>query len=56
MEPPRHRQACGVRVIHYNRLANGTIYLLLIYAKNVRDDIDPRTLARIRRTLDGEDD
>jgi hypothetical protein len=46
----------GIRVIHYNRLANGTGHLLLIYAKNVRDDIDPRTLARIRRTIDGEDD
>ena len=46
----------GVRVIHYNRLADGTIYLLLIYAKGVRDDIDAKTLDGIRRTLDGEDD
>jgi hypothetical protein len=46
----------GVRVIHYNRLADGTIYLLLIYSKGVRDDIDATTLYRIRRTLDGEDD
>src|ERR1700752_780510 len=29
----------GVRVIHYNRLADGAIYLLLIYSKGVRDDI-----------------
>jgi hypothetical protein len=43
-------------VIHYDRLADGTIYLLLIYAKGVRDDIDAATLDRIRRTLDGEDD
>jgi hypothetical protein len=46
----------GVHVIYYNRLADGTIYLLLIYSKGVRDDIDPQTLDRIRRTLDGEDD
>lgn len=46
----------GVRVIHYNRLADGVIYLLLIYAKSVRDDIDSKTLDRIREALDGEDD
>lgn len=27
----------GVRVIHYNRLREGLIYLLLIHAKNARD-------------------
>jgi mRNA-degrading endonuclease RelE of RelBE toxin-antitoxin system len=46
----------GVRVIYYNRLEDESIYLLLIYAKGVRDDIDAKTLNRIRRTLDGEDD
>ena len=46
----------GVRVIYYNRLAEGVIYLLLIYAKGVRDDIGAQTLNAIRRTLDGEDD
>lgn len=46
----------GVRVIHYNRLADGVIYLLLIYAKNVRDDIDAKTLSKVRRTIDGKDD
>jgi hypothetical protein len=46
----------GVRVIHYNRLADGAIYLLLIYSKGARDDIDLATLKIIRRTLDGEDD
>lgn len=46
----------GVRVVYYNRLADDLIYLLLIYAKNVRDNIDPRTLSRIRRAIDGEDD
>ena len=46
----------GVRVIYYNRLANESIYLLLIYAKGVRDEIDANTLDWIRRTVDGEDD
>jgi hypothetical protein len=46
----------GVRVICYNRLAEGAIYLLLIYAKGVRDDINVKMLDGIRRTLDGEDD
>lgn len=46
----------GVRVIYYNRLGHGVIYLLLIYAKNVRDSIDARTLNEIRSTLNAEDD
>jgi hypothetical protein len=43
----------GVRVIHYNRLADGVIYLLLMYAKGVRDSIPAKTLNLIRETLDG---
>ena len=43
----------GVRVIHYNRLADGLIYLLLIYVKGVRDSIPVKTLVQIRETLDG---
>lgn len=46
----------GVRVIHYNRLADGVIYLLTIYAKGVRDSIPAKTLNQIRETLDGKDD
>lgn len=46
----------GVRVIHYNRLADGVVYLLLIYAKNVRDDIPSKTLKLIRETIDAEND
>jgi hypothetical protein len=44
------------RVIHYNRLAEGVIYLLLIYAKGVRDDVDAKTLAKVRRTIDDKDE
>lgn len=46
----------GVRVIHYNRLADGVIYLLLIYAKSVRDDIDAKALDKVRRTINGKND
>lgn len=45
----------GVRVIHYNRLAEGAIYLLLIYAKGVRDDVDAKTLDKVRKTIHGKD-
>jgi hypothetical protein len=45
----------GVRVIHYNRLADGVIYLLLIYSKGVRDAIPGKVLKQIRETIDGDE-
>ena len=42
----------GVRVVYFNRLADDTIWLLTMYAKNVREDIDVKILVRIRETLD----
>ncbi|SDJ34419.1 transcriptional regulator [Billgrantia gudaonensis] len=42
----------GVRVIHYNRLANGKIWLLVIYAKSVRGDIPAPILRQIKEALD----
>jgi hypothetical protein len=44
----------GVRVIHFNRLADGKVWLMTMYAKNVREDIDVKTLVKIRETLDGK--
>jgi hypothetical protein len=41
----------GVRVIHYNKLADGVIYLLLIYGKGAVDTIDGRVLREIRDAL-----
>jgi len=41
----------GVRVIHYNRLENGEIYLLLIYAKSARDNIAPEILLKMKDAL-----
>lgn len=44
----------GVRVIYFNRLANGTVWLMIMYAKNVRKDIDARVLVKLKETLDGK--
>jgi hypothetical protein len=46
----------GARVIYFNRLEEGHIWLLVMYAKNVRSTIDGRTLAKIRETIDAKDD
>ena len=44
----------GARIIHFNRLANGEIWLLLIYAKNVTANIPSHLLKAIRQEI--EDD
>ena len=41
----------GVRVIYFNQLADGSIVLLLIYAKNVRDTISPAVLRKLVKEL-----
>lgn len=41
----------GVRVIYYNRLAEGLIYLLTIYAKSAQDNIPAKTLKQIQESL-----
>ncbi|MGB7992103.1 MAG: transcriptional regulator [Candidatus Methylophosphatis roskildensis] len=38
----------GVWVIHYNRLANGEIWLLLIYGKSVKDNIPSHVLHQVK--------
>lgn len=43
----------GVRVLHYNRLTDGVIYLLVMYAKGVKDSIPAKTLNMIREAIDG---
>lgn len=42
----------GVRVIYFNRLANGEIWLLLLYAKNVQDNIPGNVLKLIREEIE----
>jgi len=42
----------GVRVIYFTRLASGEIWLLLIYAKSVRDNIPSYLLKAIREEIE----
>ena len=42
----------GVRVIYYNQLADGHIWLLTIYSKNVRDTLDANILRQLKEKLD----
>lgn len=41
----------GTRVIYFNQLEDGVIYLLLIYAKGAVDNIDGHILKKIRDTV-----
>lgn len=41
----------GVRIIYFNRLPEGKIWLLLIYGKNARDNIPTHILRNIRDEL-----
>ena len=38
----------GIRVISFLRLASGQIVLVTMYAKNVRENIDPSLLKRLK--------
>ncbi len=42
----------GARVIYFNRLANGEIVLLLVYAKAKFDNIRPELLLKIKEKFD----
>lgn len=42
----------GVQVIYFNRLENGVIWLLVIYAKAVRGNIPAHLLKAIKEELD----
>ncbi len=43
----------GVRAIYFNRLSEGRIWLLTMYAKNVREDIPANVLKKLREKIDG---
>jgi hypothetical protein len=47
-----HGKSGGVRVIYFNRLASGQIWLLLIYAKSAIDSIPGRILKSIREEIE----
>lgn len=42
----------GVRVIYFNRLANGEVWLLFIYAKSKRDSIDGSVLKELKNEIE----
>ena len=42
-----------MRVIYFRRSAEGKIWLLVMYAKNVGASISANQLERIRETIDG---
>ena len=43
----------GVRIIYYAKRADAVIWLLAIYAKTEREDIERETLLKIRKEIDG---
>lgn len=42
----------GYRVIYFLRTAEGSIVLVLLYAKNVRDNVDPELLRQLKTRFD----
>ena len=42
----------GVRVIYFNRLENGWIYLMVIYAKTVRGNIPAHLLRAVKEAVE----
>ena len=44
----------GVRVIYYWHAADQTFYMLLVYPKNVQDDLTPAQLKTLRRLMEEE--
>jgi len=42
----------GVRIIYYHLDARARIYLLVIYAKNEKDDLSPTELRTLRRLME----
>ena len=42
----------GVRVVYYNRLADGCVWLLLIYAKSAQDGLPAHVLNDAREMID----
>jgi len=44
----------GVRVIYYNMLERGTIWLLLIYGKNVKENIPANVLRQVKEVVEND--
>ena len=46
----------GVRVVYFNRLKNGEIWLLLIYSKSIRDNVPADVLKQLKQEIDDAHD
>ena len=46
----------GVRVVYFNRRANGEIWLLLIYSKSARDNVPANVLKQLKREIEDAHD
>ena len=44
----------GVRIIYYLKLTEGQIWLLTLYAKNVKETIPAQVLKKIKEAIDNE--
>lgn len=44
---------CGLRVIYFVRVAEGQIWMLTLYAKNVAENIPVNVLRQIKEEIDG---
>lgn len=45
----------GVRVVYYNQLAHGEIYLLLIYRKSAQENVPANVLLAIKEAIHAHD-
>jgi mRNA-degrading endonuclease RelE of RelBE toxin-antitoxin system len=52
MGSPGRGKRGGVRVIYFLRLDPEQIVLVTMYAKNVREDIDPKLLRRLKELFE----
>jgi hypothetical protein len=51
---PGRGKSGGARVIYYNQLGNGIIWLLVIYAKAVRGNIPAHLLKAIKESIEND--
>jgi len=49
-------KSSGVRVIYFNRLDNGEIWLLTMYAKSARNSIASDILRKLKESFNGKDE
>jgi hypothetical protein len=43
----------GVRVIYFNRFAEGKVWLLTMYSKAVAADVERKAIKRLQESIDG---